>query len=301
MASANVESPAQLNDTTDISTNPNTHEVCARNTGSSKNSDFDRTEPVMKKHKITKTDHVGLEKAHLIESLFIQCAICFEDKDNEFFVTLPCCGSNNREEKSSTRICKHCILEIAPLVTDKIRRSGKCPRCRSWIHTKQKSGDVANKSCLASKICSKNPTPNSSEKIEKLKTAFGSEITVKVIVGKVPYRSPAYSPHYSPSYHPNHSPAYSPTSPTYSPTSPAYNPTSQAYSPTSPTYSPTVPAYSPSQPNSDASNQPSRPSEQQSTPHLFPRGPAYSPSSPEYSPSSPDYRPDSPEYRPDSP
>jgi len=50
------------------------------------------------------------------------CAICFRKEDGwppdkwRRLVTLPCCGSNGREETSSTRFCHACILHLADAV-----------------------------------------------------------------------------------------------------------------------------------------------------------------------------------------
>jgi len=51
----------------------------------------------------------------------ILCAICFRKENGSpdkwrRLVTLPCCGSNGREETSSTRFCHACILHLADAV-----------------------------------------------------------------------------------------------------------------------------------------------------------------------------------------
>mmetsp|Transcript_17179 Transcript_17179/g.23601 ORF Transcript_17179/g.23601 Transcript_17179/m.23601 type:complete len:297 (-) Transcript_17179:238-1128(-) len=246
---------------------------------SAKKSAIDQIESVKKKQKLL-NDGENVAKRKTAPQAYpqcTQCAICFEEKNINEFVLLPCCGTNGKEEKSSLRVCKQCILEIAPLVTDKSHSSGKCPRCRSWVHTKKKSNPSGENKEIQS-------DPKSSGKKRSLESSEKSgdfSWNVEIFVGQFippkpvfvnPYRPP--TPIYSPS-----SPEYSPTSPVYStisadlslsspqytpirrpptppihrpaysPTSPSYSPTSPAYSPTSPTYSPTSPAYSPTSPS----------------------------------------------------
>lgn len=80
------------------------------------------------------------------------CSICFEEagsipndgllgsnfSDNKpsrglTFAFLPCCGSEGREETSTTKVCTVCILLLTQPTSDGDARIGRCPRCRSWI------------------------------------------------------------------------------------------------------------------------------------------------------------------------
>eukprot|EP00978_Attheya_sp_CCMP212_P037661 scaffold179567_cov63-Attheya_sp.AAC.1 len=79
------------------------------------------------------------------------CAICFDEPSAALtvpgllegggspkmggttFAYLPCCGSNGREETSSTKICTSCVLLLSSPTSDGMARIGRCPRCRSWI------------------------------------------------------------------------------------------------------------------------------------------------------------------------
>ncbi len=60
----------------------------------------------------------------------IQCAVCFEDKPEILFPSLPCCGSGGREETSSVRFCGPCLVSISNTKSNSLCR---CPRCRSWL------------------------------------------------------------------------------------------------------------------------------------------------------------------------
>ena len=54
------------------------------------------------------------------EDDMVRCAICFlkGDQSDKWrrLITLPCCGSNGREETSSTRFCSACMLHLAHAV-----------------------------------------------------------------------------------------------------------------------------------------------------------------------------------------
>lgn len=85
-----------------------------------------------------------------------QCAICFRRTASRL-VVLPCCGSDGREDTSSTRFCAKCLLRLAKKQYDDVPepssgalldayveacggngdgcrlRIGECPRCRSLL------------------------------------------------------------------------------------------------------------------------------------------------------------------------
>ncbi len=70
------------------------------------------------------------------------CAVCFE-RPTSFnpLVELPCCGSNGREARSSTRFCQKCLYKTLMtnqpsnmyLDNETWRHVGECPRCRQLI------------------------------------------------------------------------------------------------------------------------------------------------------------------------
>ena len=72
----------------------------------------------------------------------LHCAICLEEVENfqntaVTFCHLPCCGSQGREARSSTKVCTACMLLLSSPTSDGSCRIGRCPRCRSWIVVKE--------------------------------------------------------------------------------------------------------------------------------------------------------------------
>lgn len=72
----------------------------------------------------------------------LHCAICFDDvhdfqNTSVTFAHLPCCGSEGREERSTTKVCTACIILLSSPAADGNSRIGRCPRCRSWLVVKE--------------------------------------------------------------------------------------------------------------------------------------------------------------------
>lgn len=68
----------------------------------------------------------------------LTCAICLDNvtsfqNTNVTFCHLPCCGTDGREERSSTKVCTACMLLLSSPTSSGDARIGHCPRCRSWL------------------------------------------------------------------------------------------------------------------------------------------------------------------------
>jgi hypothetical protein len=90
--------------------------------------------------------HLNKTQTRPLSPPSLHCAICFDDvtsfqKTATTFCLLPCCGSEGREARSSTKICTACMLLLSQPVSDK--RIGRCPRCREWLVIQQDGLDIS--------------------------------------------------------------------------------------------------------------------------------------------------------------